>query len=90
MKHVGYDESVCWPIEFDYCWMKRNPTILKPPEDQKALDFLRCLGDRECSSWISERESSLSLNVRSVVLPMRTVARSTQRFSVVRTSQKSL
>ena len=27
LKQVDYDESVCWLIEFENCWMKRNPTL---------------------------------------------------------------
>ena len=37
MKHVDYDESVCWLIEFENCWMKRNPTLFCRPAVSKAL-----------------------------------------------------
>ena len=39
MKHVDYDESVCWLIEFENCWMKRNPTLFCRPAVSKALGF---------------------------------------------------
>ena len=39
MNHMDYDKLVCWLIEFDNCWLKRNPTLFCRLEDSKALDF---------------------------------------------------
>ena len=34
---MDYDESVCWLIEFENRWMKRNPTIKRPNSECDSL-----------------------------------------------------
>lgn len=40
VKRVDYDESVCQLIAFEICSMERNPTLLRPPDNKKALHGL--------------------------------------------------
>ena len=59
LKQVDYDESVCWLIEFENCWMKRNPTIKRPNRIKRA--------NSECDSLLqfSPLITSTPPNLRS-------------------------
>ncbi len=39
MKHVDYDESVCWPIEFDLLLDEAKPNAFKTSGRPKSIGF---------------------------------------------------